>query len=371
MKKLFYLLVCVLAFAMASCTPDPLPVDPDPDPNDTVEPVQTLPHGVFVINEGNFTYANSSLTFYDPEMDTVANNLFYRANGAPIGDVGQSLTLIDGKLYIVVNNSNYIYKADANTIVCDLTQPYILTDFVSPRYMLPLASNKAYVSDLASTVLWIVNPEDMTHTGTIDMGKSTETMVQVGQEVYVANWSKVYIEGMENNTVQVIDAVNDVKVAEIPVGKEPNGMVVDKNGMVWVLCEGAMWDYPNPGVPELWKIDPTTKQATLVISYTETALNLAIDPSGSYLYLVVGGDWTTGGDLRRISVDNPTVEDPFVIPADGRMFYKVFVNPNNGDIYLSDSKNYTTNGTVYRYSSDGVQLGSFDAGICPGFMLFN
>ena len=90
MKKLFYLLVCVLAFAMASCTPDPLPVDPDPDPNDTVEPVQTLPHGVFVINEGNFTYANSSLTFYDPEMDTVANNLFYRANGAPIGDVGQS-----------------------------------------------------------------------------------------------------------------------------------------------------------------------------------------------------------------------------------------------------------------------------------------
>ena len=29
------------------------------------------------------------------------------------------------------------------------------------------------------------------------------------------------------------------------------------------------------------------------------------------------------------------------------------------------------NGTVYRYSSDGVLLNSFDAGICPGFMLFN
>lgn len=365
-------MVCVLAFAMVACTPDPLPDDPNNDDptTDTVEPAYTLPHGVFVINEGTFTYANSSLTFYDPEMDTVANNLFYRANGAPIGDVGQSLTLIDGKLYIVVNNSNYIYKADANTIVCDLTQPYILTDFVSPRYMLPVAPNKAYVSDLASTVLWIVNPEDMTHTGTIEMGKATETMVQVGQEVYVTNWSNYYVSDVENNTVQVVDAVNDIKVADITVGKGPNSMVVDKNGMVWVLCEGEMWS--GLGVPELWKIDPATKHATMMVQFEETTLNLAIDTEGTHLYYVRGGDgYSTGGDLRRVSIDNPTVEDNFVIPSEGRLFYKVFVNPNNGDIYLSDAKNYTVNGTVYRYSSDGVQLGSFDAGICPGFMLFN
>ena len=379
MKKLLYLLVCVVAFALASCTPDPLPDDPTPDdpttdtivPTDTIEPAFALPHGVFVINEGTFTYANSSLTFYDPEADTVANNLFYRANGAPIGDVGESLTLIDGKLYIVVNNSNYIYKVDANTIYCDLTQPYMLTDFVSPRYMLPLAPNKAYVSDLANTALWIVNPQDMTHTGTIDMGKSTETMVLVGNEVYVSNWSKYYVEGMENNTVQVIDANNDIKVSDITVGKEHNCMVVDKNGMVWVLCEGGMFDYPDPGLPELWKIDPATKQATMIKQFTETALNLAIDTEGTHLYYVRGGDWVSSGDLHRVSIDNPTEEDNFVIPAEGKMFYKVFVNPNNGDIYISDSKNYTTNGTVYRYSSDGVLLGSFDAGICPGYMLFN
>lgn len=353
------LFLCGLLLALVSCGPDPMP---QPD-------VMTVGKGVFVINEGNFTYANASLTFYDYEADTVVNNLFYRVNGAPIGDVGQSLALLDGKLYIVVNNSNYIYKVDASTIVCDTTQPYVITDFMSPRYMLPLGPQKAYVSDLVSTQLWIINPQDMTHTGTIDMGKSTETMVQVGQEVYVTNWSKAYVD-MDNNTVQVVDVNNDIKVADITVGKEPNGMVVDKNGMVWVLCEGALWD-AEPGQPELWKIDPMTKQAALVMSYTETALNLAIDPSGTYLYLVLGGDWSNGGDLRRVNVDNPTVEDPFVIPAEGRMFYKVFVNPDNGDIYLSDSKNYVTNGTVYRYSSDGVQLGSFNAGICPGYMLFN
>ena len=360
MKRITVLL-CSLLFVLAACGPK------DPIPQNDV----TIGKGVFVINEGNFTYANSSLTFYNPEMDTVANNLFYRVNGSPIGDVGQSLCLLDGKLYIVVNNSNYIYKVDANTIVCDTTQPYMVTGFVSPRYMLPVAPDKAYVSDLVSTELWIVNPQDMTRTGSVEMGKSTETMVQVGQEVYVTNWSRYYVAGMENNSVQVVDVNNNVKVAEIEVGMEPNGMVVDKNGMVWVLCEGDSYDYENDVPSTLWRINPTTKEASMIVSYELKALNLAIDPSGSYLYCIYGGDWTNGGDVRRIDIANPTEFDDFVIPAEGKMFYKIAVNPNNGDIYLSDAKNYTTNGTVYRYTSDGVLMGSFDAGICPGFMLFN
>ena len=168
----------------------------------------------------------------------------------------------------------------------------------------------------------------------------------------------------------MIDANNDVKVADITVGKEPNSMVVDKNGMVWVLCEGATWDIDAEN-PSLWKINPMTKKATRMVEFQESAMNLAIDPTGSYLYYVRGGDWSSSGDMHCISIDNPTAEDNFVIPAEGRMFYKVSVNPHNGDIYVSDAKTYVQNGTVYRYSSDGVLLTSFDVGICPGFMLFN
>ena len=356
MKRFSIAILCLAALFLASCGPE----DPIPD-NELA-----IGKGVFVINEGNYGYANASLTFYNTEMDTMANNLFYRTNGAPIGDVGQSLTLIDGKLYIVVNSSNYIYKVDANTIVCDTTQPYMLKDFAQPRYMLPVAPDKAYVSDLASTELWIVNPQNMTHTGSVSMGKSTETMVQVGNELYVTNWSKAYIQTMDNNTVQVVDLINDVKVMDITVGKEPNGMVVDKNGMVWVLCEGAIWS-SSAEHPTLWKIDPSTKQAVCMVSFNKAdgAMNLAIDPTGNYLYYFLGGD------VHRANVNAPNEEDSFVIPADGKVFYKIAVNPENGDIYVSDAKSYTVNGTVYRYSSDGVLLSSFEAGICPGFMLFN
>ena len=36
------------------------------------------------------------------------------------------------------------------------------------------------------------------------MGKTTENMVRVGDEVYVTNWSNYYQPETENNTVQVI-----------------------------------------------------------------------------------------------------------------------------------------------------------------------
>jgi DNA-binding beta-propeller fold protein YncE len=357
MKRISVILSCLLVMLMVSCKPED-PVIPEP---------VSIGKGVFVINEGSFTNGGSTLTFYNPEMDTVANHLFYRANnGAVLGDTGQSLALIDGKLYIVVNNSNYIYKVDANTIVCDTTQPYMLTDFYSPRYMHVVNPEKAYVSDIVGSDLWIVNPKDMTHTGTIQMGKPTETMVQVGQEVYVTNWSNYYCPTVDNNTVQVVDVNNDVKVAEITVGKEPNGMVVDKNNMVWVLCEGAVWT-EEAQEPTLWRIDPMTKQAVIVASFDpyEGVMNLAIDPTGTYLY------YFRDNAVRRVNIDSPDTEDSFAILAEDRNFYKIAVDPNNGDIYVSDAKAYTIEGSVYRYSSDGVLLSSFEAGICPGFMLFN
>ena len=360
MKKIALVVLCIMSILFTACGPK----DPLPEQHDVI-----VSKGIFVLNEGNFGNVNASLTFYNPVADTVMNNLFYRVNGAPIGDVGQSLALMDGNLYIVVNNSKYIYKMNAGTLAVDTTKPYKLTDLYSPRCMLPVAPNKAYVSDLVGTNLWIFNPQDMTHTGTIEMGKSTETMVQVGQEVYVTNWSRYYVPGMQNNTVQVVDINNDVKVADIEVGYEPNGMVVDKDGNLWVLCEGDVNDETVPST--LWKINPNTKQSTQVVNFEKKALNLAIDPTGTYLYFVYGGDWEVGGDVCRINIDQPNAEDSFVIPAEGRMFYKIAVNPENGDIYLSDARSYMQNGIVYRYSSDGVLLGSFDAGICPGFMLFN
>ena len=381
MRRNHLFLLLALAATLFSCKPDPQPTPVDP--GDTLQPVELK--GVFVLNEGNYQFSNASLSFYDIEADTTANNLFYKANNAPIGDVAQSMALVDGNLYIVVNNSNYIYKVDANTIKCNISKPFKLTDFYSPREMHFVAPNKAYVSDLIGTNLWIVNPQDMTHTGSIEMGNTTEKMVQVGNELYVSNWSYYYTDASSHesyHTVQVVDLSNDVKVADIEVGKEPNTMAVDKNGHVWVLCEGRSWDdeYDELGVPygenpTLWEIDPMLKTATRRYEFKGpyedddeikgVASTLRTNLAGDKFFLIYNKE------VRRFDVATMTLSETFrITPDEQGLFYNMAVDPKTGDLYVTDVKNYVMNGTVYRYSEDGVRLASFQAGIIPSALLF-
>ena len=354
MKKINLFLLAFVAALLFSCKPDQ-PVDPN---------AFTVGSGVLVLNEGNYQFSNASLTFYDPKADTVANNLFYKVNDAPLGDVAESMALVDGKLYIVVNNSNYIYKVDANTMVCDTTKPFKLTDFYSPREMYFVNPQKAYVSDLMGTGLWIINPQDMSHCGFVETGKTTEKMVPVGNELYISNWSNYYLPEMEKNTVQVVDLNNDVKVAEIQVGKEPNTMVVDKDGHVLVLCEGATWETDGEH-PSLWEINPQLKTAVKRYEFNGTAMVLRANPTGDQLYLILNNE------VRRFDLAKMSLSDEFCISAEPQgLFYNMAVDPKTGDIYVTDAKNYMMNGTVYRYSNDGVLLSSFEAGVIPSAMLF-
>lgn len=374
MKRNLFLLLA-LATMLFSCKPDQ-PVNPD-----TI----TVGSGVFVLNEGNFQFANSSLTFYDIEADTVINDLFYKVNNAPLGDVAESMALVDGKLYIVVNNSKYIYKVDANTIVCDTTKPYKLGGFYSPREIFFVAPDKAYVTDIVGTNIWIINPQEMKHTGTIAMGNTTEKMLRVGDELFVSNWSYYYIDAYSHdsyNTVQVVDLNNDVKVADIEVGKEPNTMVVDKNGHVWVLCEGRSWDeeYDAEGMsygenPTLWEIDPMLRTAELRFEFKGpyedddeikgVATTLKANPAGDQFYMIYNNE------VRRFDLATMSLSETFrITPEPQGQFYNMTVEPRSGELYIADAKNYVMNGRVYRYTSDGLLLASFEAGLIPSAMLF-
>lgn len=320
--------------------------------------------GLFVLNEGNFTYANSALTFYNPDEDTVANNLFYRVNNVPIGEVGQSLTLLNNSLYIIVNNSNYIYKVNAQTIEYQAK----LDTFYSPRYMLAVSNEKAYISDLQGTGLWIINPSTMQHIGFIETGKSTEKMIKFKNEVFVTNWSNHYQNNTLNNTVQVIDINTDSLVDTILVSKEPNSIVIDKNNNLWVLCSGG---YSGVKEPALFCINPQTRQIIKKFDFDnihDYPSSLTIDNSGEKLYFFNNG--VNQLDLFKMSINDDILPTEAFIEAGTHMFYNIAISPDN-ELYITDVKNYIQNGKVFHYSIEGKLIGSFSAGITPGFILFN
>lgn len=358
MRKLHYIILAILIMALASCKKENKQIDNPP--------VSHEAKGVFILNEGTFTYANSSLSFYDKEVDTVGNNLFFKANGSPIGDVGQSLALYNGSLYIVVNNSKYIYKVDAKTLKYQAK----LEGFASPRNIFVLENGLAYVSDLQKNGLWLVDLNTMERKQFIETGNSTEAMARVGDELFVSNWSNYYVPNSLNNSVQVIDIKTNTLKETFTVPQEPNAMVVDKNNNIWVLCSGGY----NPGEqePALVCVDAAKRQ--IVKRFDFAAGNdypdgLAIDGAGENLYYLNGG--YNALNVYKMSVDaTQTPDNPFVA-ADGQVFYNVAVDPENGDVYVTNAKNYVQNGDVTRFSKEGTLLSKFTVGIVPCYILFN
>ena len=357
-KTLFNIFILGLLLSFVSCKPDPEPQE------------KNIAKGLFILNEGTFTYANSSLTFYDPEADTVENNLFYRVNLAPLGDVANSMMKDETGMYIVVNNSKYIYKVDPKTMKYQAK----LDGLTSPRHIMSINKNKAYVSDQESTGLWIINPETMQKTGFVELGNTTEKMVRVGNEVVVTNWSNYYQPGTSNSTIQFVNIETDKLVDEMAVSAEPNAIVKDKNDNIWVLCSGG---YMPPCEPALFCINPAKREIVKRFDFVEGDYpsSMAIDKEGENLYILNGGFGTL--DLYKMSVSEETLptipfisSQPSAVSDQPRVFSNVIIS-EDGDIYLTDVKNYVQNGEVVRYTSNGEFVTSFEAGIVPGAMMFN
>ncbi len=149
------------------------------------------PHGLFITNEGNYQYGNATLSYYDPSTNTVENELFYRANGYRLGDVAQSMTIHDGKGWIVVDNSHVIFAVDTRT----LKETGRIEDFTAARYIHFISDTKAYVTQLWDNRIFIIDPTTYSITGYITVpgmeagNGSTEQMVQYGKYIYCTCWS--------------------------------------------------------------------------------------------------------------------------------------------------------------------------------------
>lgn len=365
MKKITILMVLV-SLLFTSCIKDPatVPGIVNPDVN----------QGVFVVNEGNFTYGNSSLTYYNPKDDSVYNNVFFKTNGLPLGDVATSMTIRDTLGYIVVNNSGKIYVINVNNY------QYVgkITGLVSPRRIYFVSSTKAYVTDLYSKAVFIVNPETDQVTGQISLDNhntqfsqhNSEQIVFYGNEAFVNSWSY-------DDKVMVIDTQTDQVVDSITVAKQPNSMVLDKNNKLWVLSDGGWSGSPyGQAMPALTRIDPATRQVEKVFEFND------MDASPDHLSLNAAGDSLfflyrsySAGSLMNPGVYAMPVSAKLlpilpIVPEEGHTFYSLGIDPHNSYIYVTDALDYQQNGKVLIYSPSGVLSDSITAGIIPGSFCF-
>jgi len=347
-KKLIVLLIGLL-FIFQACKKDELPEQQEYD----------LAKGVFIINQGTFNSANASLSYFETDSKKLINNLFMGVNKIPLGDVAQSITLWEDKAFIVINNSGVVYCINRKN--AQITGK--ISGLASPRNMLILNSQKAYISDLYDHYISIVNPTTFELTGTIELNRSSEEMVLIGTKAYVANYS-AYSQDLKNDVVLVVDTETDKLVDTIKVGIEPNSIVADKDNNFWVLCSGG---YLNEEFPTLWKLNGLNGEVLHTFTFDVLQSNpsgIKINGLGDQLFFMNKG-------VYSMSVSDESLpEDPIIVPG-GKFFYTMGIDPQNSDIYLSDALDYTQNGLVYRYDVSGTLSDSLEVGIIPGAFGFN
>lgn len=316
-----------------------------------------LPKGLFIVNEGNFMYGNATLSFYDPATRKVQNDLFYNTNGLPLGDVAQSMVIRAGLGYIVINNSGKVYVINTS----DGKYVGKITGLTSPRYIHFLNDEKAYITDLYAGQITIVNPKTYQITGAIltNSHASTEQMVQWNDFLFVSCWSF-------DNTILVIDTRTDAVVGEIKTGKQPGGLVIDKNNKIWTLCDGG-WakSGTTTRLPMLQRIDPATRtiEKSFSLSADAKPSRLAINGNRDSLLFINNGIW-------KLGVNQTTLGDQPLLSTGSHLYYSLAIDPQTSELYLSDAIDYLQRGAIYRYSALGAKVDSFKAGIIPGAFCF-
>ncbi len=344
--KPFLLIAGILL--IAGCEPGEN-VTPD---NENIDLPGSFKPGVFIINEGNFGWGNGSVSFFDFTESKVYNHLFQKANDRVLGDVPQSMFIMDSLGFIVVNNSGKIEVVNMENFRSVNT----ITGLTSPRYFLPVSELFAYVSDLYSGLITQVRLDDFIITKTIETGMSTEQMIKIGDELFVANWSG-------GNKILVIDIVEGKLVDTIDVIMEPNSMVMDNNHKLWVLCSGG---YLNEEIPAIFRIDPVTREKEKIFRFSvleSSPSHLCINGLGDTLYFL------NNGIFQMPVSDTEIPSEPLV--QTGKLFYSIGIDPENGIIYAADAVDYQQKGKIFRYLPEGALKDSFDVDIIPGSFVFN
>ncbi len=314
-------------------------------------------HGLFIVNEGNYQYGNATLSYYDPEADSVANEVFYRANAMKLGDVAQSMTVAQGLGWIVVNHSNVVFAIDLTTF----REVGRITGLVSPRYIHFVSPDKAYVTQLWDNRIAIVDPATFSISGYIEiegmaMGAgSTEQMVQIGRYVYVSCWSY-------QRSLLKIDAQTDRIVGRLDVGYQPNSIVADSYGRLWVLTDGSDGSAAvEEEVPALYRVDPATMTVEAVFPFYEgdAPSELTVSGDGDRIYWINDDVWAMDVAATRLPL-RP------VVRSRGTIYYGLTVDPQSGDIYVADAVDYQQAGLIYRFDREGAPICSFKVGVTPG-----
>lgn len=340
----------------------------------------TDPSGLYLLNEGNMGSNKASIDFVDFRNAYYVRNLYAERNPSivkELGDVGNDIQIYGSKLYAVINCSHKVEVMDART-----GRRLGQVDIPNCRYI-RFHKGLAYVSSYVGPVqidptapkgaVYRIDTLSLQVTGKVTVGYQPEEMEIVDDYLYVAN-SGGYRAPDYDRTVSVVELEGLKQTSKIDVGINLHRVKKDRYNQLWVSSRGDLKSQPS----NLYVLSKKEGYNRMIVSDTLhiSCSNMAIRGDSLYFY---SAQWDESTETNRITygiIDVRThriLSRSFITDGTERNItvpYGIALHPSNGDIYLTDAKNYVSSGKLHCYNRHGKLKWSVRTGDIPAQMVF-
>lgn len=315
------------------------------------------PAGVFVLNEGNMTTENGSLTWISPE-GFVLDDAYKTVNGTELGNVAQDMAFCNGKIYIISQNGNKnangtMFENDGMLVVADArtlkrTAAFTNDDLQGldwPTHIAVLDEQHIYIRDNAG-----VYRLDST-TGELTFVEGSE---EAPKSPFVTMNGKVYTykSGYMSKILEISPESDVVNSIGMPFKldydiNEVMGIQGSDDGKIWIMSFGF-------GKSAIGKFDPATKdlvQHLIGFKVSTESSGVAFVARGNDLY------YADGMTIYHLAFDdqNPDAEDSDGKPVSaeewmvdlsgldknaGQRYNGLGIHPVSGRVYVNTIKSY-------------------------------
>ena len=340
----------------------------DTDPKPDIESV--FSHGVFILNEGNFSESDGSLGFLDLDSLKIRNRIFEQVNERPFAGILQSFRFYGGNGYLIdqLGRVEVVREEDLISVFS------VSSGLDIPRYFAG-HMDRGYVTDWGPYDENFANHESkiivfdlgtMTQVNELETASRPEDILVLEDKIYVAN------SGADK--VSVYDVSSNLLIDEVEVSMGPERFVLDNKNNLWMICTGA---YVTTGALNAINTANDSVIVDLDLADYSPGGPLAINGSGDVIYFLsqmYNPDFSTENTIFSVDIiynelEPARVELPQVV-ASGTNWYGIGVDPETGILYVADAAGFLSNGRVLRYDMSGNLIDQFDAGRGPRDFVF-
>ena len=339
-----YLLIILLFAACDDMKDLPTPVDLPSTPGETGK--------MYVLCEGLFNMNNSKLSLLNFNNHTLNTDFFLYINNRSLGDTGNDLKVYGSKLWIVVDVSSQVEVLDLKSGISLKRIPFFNADNVArqPRYI-TFSENKAFVCSFDGTVERI-DTSTLSIEAVTRVGRNPDGIAVANAKIYVSNSGGLDASsgGVYDNTVSVIDINTFAETKKITVGVNPFKLEADSQGDVYTVVRGNNADVKG----SFCRINSQTDQVAQ--TYNLPVIDFCIKNDTAYLYnfdYINDSYWVKTFDCKTEQL----ISENFI--SDGTRLerpFGIYTHPTNGNVYLTDARNYTTKGDLLCFNRKGKLL---------------